>query len=204
MRTILIAVVVMVSSHCGIAQAATIPWAISSGGNGHYYEVVISGEIDWLSAKAAAEVKGGYLATVTSFEENDFIYNMIATNPGIWKDTWVGPWLGGYQDKQIPDFSEPLGGWKWVTDEAWDYANWAVGQPNNSEDSRDPEDYLHFIGTDTTPSPYWNDLPSSENAPLGYVVEYDSQPVPEPTAILVLLSGIGAFGSVLVCKRQLR
>ena len=28
-------------------------------------------------------------------------------------------WLGAYQDRGAPDFSENYGGWRWITGEAW-------------------------------------------------------------------------------------
>ena len=99
--------------------------------NGHYYEYVSSPGIFWTAAKTQAEelsFKGlhGYLATVTSAQETSFFASDLPdalTNNSF---------LGGFQDTSAPDYSEPSGGWRWVTGEAWDYTNWANGEPNNA------------------------------------------------------------------------
>ena len=36
-----------------------------------------------------------------------------------------------YQDSESPDYAEPNGGWRWVTDEAVSYLNWATNRPGN-------------------------------------------------------------------------
>ena len=44
----------------------------------HYYEAVsVSSGITWSEANAQASQTGGYLATMTSQAENDFIFNLI-------------------------------------------------------------------------------------------------------------------------------
>src|SRR5436190_21444639 len=50
-----------------------VQWTTAAGGNGHYYQVVsVTNGISWQQARNAAASMGGYLATVTSAEENDF------------------------------------------------------------------------------------------------------------------------------------
>ena len=70
----------------------------------------------WNDAKAYAESEGGYLATITSQDENDFVWNALVLNQGV-----DNPWLGGFQPAGT---AEPLDGWEWVTGEAWIYTNW--------------------------------------------------------------------------------
>ena len=41
-------------------------------------------------------------------------------------------WLGGFQDTNDPGYYEPDGAWKWVTGEPWSYANWKLGEPNDT------------------------------------------------------------------------
>jgi len=57
----------------GIAKAVPIQWKIEDGGNDHFYEKVVIPGISWNDAKVAAELAGGYLATITSAEEQAFI-----------------------------------------------------------------------------------------------------------------------------------
>jgi len=117
----------------GSVGPGAVEWPISAGGNGHYYEaVLVPGGFTWYDAYAAAEAKGGYLATITSEAENEFVYNLVAGDDRYWYyDSYgntQGPWLGGYQPEGS---SEPDGGWAWVNGEVFEYKDWAGGQPDN-------------------------------------------------------------------------
>ena len=59
----------------------------------------------WYDAKADAESKGGYLATLKTKEENDTVAAMISSGKYH---------FGLYQDVADKYFAEPKGGWKWV------------------------------------------------------------------------------------------
>jgi hypothetical protein len=70
--------------------------------NGHsYYRS--TGSMFWLDAKTACENMNGHLATISDVSERNFLFN-----------TWPSGWIGYYQDKTGPFFSEPLGGWRWT------------------------------------------------------------------------------------------
>ena len=62
-------------------------------------------DLNWTDAKQAAENLGGYLASIHTIEENTAI-----TNFGFFRG-----WIGLYQDINSSNYSEPSGGWKWVT-----------------------------------------------------------------------------------------
>ena len=171
------------------ASAVPIQWTVAEGGNGHWYEVVSNG-MNWTSAKAYAETRGGYLATVTSAEEHDFIVNNVVPDPIL---GWGGGLkLGGYQDTSSPSYSEPGGGWSWVTGEAWSYTNWTSGEPNNAGGA---ENFLTMHPVATGSSEYsWNDNSS------GYDFPFIIETVPEPST--ALLVGIGL--SALAVRREQR
>ena len=160
-----------------VSHAAPVQWSTGDGGNGHYYEVIVDPTgINWWEAKLAAEDSNylgvnGYLATITSTEENVFV-----------ADTMVSiedqAWIGGFQPLGSP---EPDGSWEWVTGETWSYSNWRSGEPNNNGD----ENALELLSSDHAIWPkVWNDLSADLNI-NAYVVEY----VPEPLTLSLLAVG---------------
>jgi len=135
--------------------------------NGHYYEAVsVPAGISWLNARDAAAGhtylgRKGHLVTITSAAEQQFVVtNLPQAVTGNY-------WLGGYQDRTASDYSEPAGGWRWVTGEPWSYTFWSSGQPSNF---LNVEDYLNFYTSDGG----WNDAANLGSIGVpGYVVEYE-------------------------------
>ena len=62
-------------------------------------------DLNWQNAKEAAENLGGYLASIHTSEENSAIISF-----GFFRG-----WIGLYQDTSDSNYSEPSGGWKWVS-----------------------------------------------------------------------------------------
>jgi formylglycine-generating enzyme required for sulfatase activity len=108
------------------ADSEWFEW-LHADGTYHKYKR-IDNSMWWSDAKIEAENMGGYLATITSSDEDEFIYNNLVS--GIPLD----PYIGGFQP---PDSPEPNGGWEWVTGEEWYYTNWATGQPDDFGDGED-------------------------------------------------------------------
>ncbi len=134
--------------------------------NSHLYKFV-SGSFTWQAAKAAAEGQtaygaAGYLASITSTEENSFVYTRISG------DGWLGAndidtekrwiWSGG-PDDGLYFYQEAgagaIGG---------AFNGWADGEPNDYGDGEDCG-YMY-----ASQSGRWNDFPC--NAQQGYVVEF--------------------------------
>ncbi|USN99387.1 MAG: hypothetical protein H6810_01540 [Phycisphaeraceae bacterium] len=173
--------------------AAPVTW---TDGNGHTYDLVITqSPMTWAQAKADAESRGGYLATITSRNENAFISNALdvvnvdeawATN----SQAWLGPWLGGFQPDGSP---EPGGGWQWVTGEVWDFTWWHSGEPSNTGTGH--ENALHFFGYQSEGRrTVWNDTDGDATLLPSYIIEYD---VPAPAGLAVVVGG-------LACTRRRR
>ena len=140
-------------------------------GNGHAYLVVATQDgITWTAAKAEAESAGGYLATLTSKAESDFVWGLVQA---VRSDAYnvldsgvrLGPWLGGYQG---PAAAEPAGGWQWITGEPWGFTTWAPNEPNESNAA---EDFLHFYSFATYANT-WSDGPDTRRI-RSYVVEWE-------------------------------
>lgn len=86
--------------------------------NGHYYYIYNVPEITtWEQAQEFCRSKNGYLATLTTREENSFAYSMLS---GF---NVTGAYFGLYDS----GYNE----WKWVNNEAFSYSNWADGEPNS-------------------------------------------------------------------------
>jgi hypothetical protein len=175
----------MVAAAPPAAHATPIQWTVSSGGNGHYYDVIsVPAGISWTGAAAAAAAAGGYLATLTSAAEGTFVYNNLVNNAAYWNQepggSNLGPWLGGYQTSD--NGSQPALNWTWVTGETWSYTNWHSGEPNNYTGIL--ENYLSYKCWPTSGcrSDKWNDLPDNISVygteVIAYVIEFDN-----PTAI---------------------
>ena len=144
--------------------------------NHRYMPVLLTNGVTWDQANAAATAGGGYLATITSAAENDFVFALI-DRPEYWQ-TWPtnppaasGPWLGGWQSAGA---AEPAGGWGWLTPEPFDFTAWNSGAPDNAASSFGAnEDRLAFASTAAnTRSNRWNDLPGALRL-AGYVIEFD-------------------------------
>jgi hypothetical protein len=184
-------------------------WTIASGGNGHTYRAVATpGLISWDSANAAASSAGGYLATITSLTENTFVFGLI-NNSAFWTQSANdhGPWIGGYQ---LPDSTEPGGGWTWVTQpnasstEPFSFANWEAGEPNNLTatvgSTTYNQDRISFFHLGSGRAATWSDEYNLTGSPLNqwtmsYVIELN--PVPEPASTALF----AAFGLLLLHKR---
>lgn len=150
-------------------MASPVQWSIADGGNGHYYEAILvpgglnDGGITWTDADLAASSKEGdwHLATISSAEENAFVYDLV-DDPAFWykkhPDHARGPWLGGYSSTNSSN------DWAWVTGEPFTYKNWAPLEPFGNGDR------LAFFGYNTSRSPKWNDMPDHYR-PNGYVIE---------------------------------
>lgn len=139
--------------------------------DGHLYDAV-AGEINWTDARTAAEGMSfgtcqAYLASITSTEENDFILtNLPAAVPAIGN----GYWIGGYQP---PETTPADAGWLWVSGEAFGFADWSAGQPDDGGVLAD-EDAIHFVSVSDGGFGGvigWADLNQAETTP-GYVVEF--------------------------------
>lgn len=137
--------------------------------NKHHYVLVSGTGPTWVQASAAAQasswgepgVCNGYLATVTSQEENTFLAGQFGAGALYLK------WFGGIQ----ADSAQVAGGWAWANGEAWGYTNWNPGEPTNFYYTPQGYEDATVFWTGAT----WNDAPRawSYGSAGGYVVEYD-------------------------------
>ena len=176
--------VTLTSSYAGASGGGASPAYYAA--NGHYYQYVATSRT-WAAAQADVANNPltytfnglrGYLATVTSQEENDFVTNRAGS---------VAVWLGARRDKDNIN-GHGANAWYWTEGPeagTWfftqgggavngAYINWNSGEPNGTGTSG--ESALQILsGNGNTGE--WNDLQASDGTQnLGYVVEYGGMP----------------------------
>ncbi len=152
----------------------------------HRYKVVISDK-GWKEAKKAAEEDGGYLATITSKNEEEEIIKKLEKASKKLEDstgkTLWGAWLGGKTHKD-KDFESTVY-FKWITEEDDFYENWFSNsngtEPSGMDADGTPENYVMIWCINGEWS--WNDQredPANDEATaatasgrMAYVIEYD-------------------------------
>jgi len=128
-----------------------IPPAAKAFG-GHYYKVYRDAVgIHWLTAKTRCEEWGGYLVSINSQAENDFLEKMLG---GRRKALHLG---ATDRDRE--------GRWVWADGSPMTYENWENGQPDNNKG------HEHYLECKHGPWPEWNDAPGET---YGYICEWES------------------------------
>ena len=123
--------------------------------NGHYYQL-FANRMGYYEAKAFCESLGGYLTTITSAEENSFVYSLTAGHQ---------IWLGG-SDRVTENL------FRWETGEDFSYSNWHSGEPNNGTvTSGDGQDYIQMWDGGT-----WDDMYCGGET-RSFICEWDSHTV---------------------------
>lgn len=128
----------------------------------HRYELVI-GDITWTEAEKTAREKGGYLACITSKEEEEEIIDYVSKEEADLRVVFIGA-------------NNLDGAYKWVTGEAFSYEDWCPGEPNNGNNE---ENYVALYVADTGWG--WNDTPDDMyqkydgqfTGKCGYLIEYN-------------------------------
>ena len=126
-------------------------------GSRHVYQI-FKGVHTWREAKVFCEILDGHLATMTTDEENQFVYWFM-------RDQGFLTAYFGLSDEQR------VGNWIWVTGEPFTYTNWHRGEPSRSGRERyGMYFYKHLDGT-------WNDAHFYEDAEVdpgcSYICEWD-------------------------------
>ena len=147
---------------------------------GHRYQLVPE-KLKWDAAKAKAESMGGHLATITTKEENDWVWGSIMSKL---KKTAADPtgdrcFIGAIQRKA------PDGPWEWITGEPFSLQTWM---------GRFPDDKNNSGKVATLQSKSWDDVAQSYEA-LSFLVEWDDA-APAKPAPLALTSPVNLLAYV--------
>jgi len=128
------------SSQAELLVQDTVNW------NGSTYHLLEKS--NWYDAQARAESLGGDLVTISSKEENDFIY-------GLWGEFGTASVTATYLWTGLNDEAQE-GSFVWVSGEAVTYTNFMNGEPNDAG-GREDHVYMWYRGGDTAGT--WNDFP---------------------------------------------
>jgi hypothetical protein len=177
-----------------------VQWTVASGGNGHWYQYVPSISIftgfsfEFARAAALASTQAGlpgYLATITSQQEQEFINGAFTYLVGFGGtgNTWLGA-----SDAAVE------GQWRWLdgpeAGQLVGYTNWFQGQPSGGPGFEDYDQLALLIQTASPPTRFgWNSL--SPCCAFGYIIEYgdgSTPPIPEPASAALLAAGLAALG----------
>lgn len=128
------------------------------------YEVVTA-DVSWADAEAAAEAKGGHLVVIDSAEK----WTRVAQLAGESGLTYV--WIGLHRTDS--------GELAWVRDNVDPVYNWASGEPSVHDTNGAAEDYV--LITRTSSGWYYNDCigdpagryPQFYSGKIGYIIEID-------------------------------
>jgi hypothetical protein len=177
----------------------------------HYYEYV-AGSTTWTNAYTVSSAKSyfgraGYLATMSSEAENNFIWKLMSSDAwfGACDDyLYVNAALG---TSTFASQSAIESKWYWVSGPekgtnfsngnvspvtvTGQYAKWAGGEPNNSGN----EHYGQFYSSNNG---QWNDLPNTTLG--GYICEYGDMPGDLTSSVTIFTRNItvgnGSSGTI--------
>lgn len=159
---------------------------IFNAATGHWYEEVLANG-DWYQAESYAVARGGHLVTINNAAENDWIVqNFDSFND--YHSSWIG-------------FTDVVqeGNWVWISGEPVTYTNWYSGEPNNTNGNED-WGYMYVNHVDPSPVGTWNDIANHTVRVSHGIAEYNTNPVPEPSSLLLM--GFGGIITAFIKRRR--
>lgn len=178
-----------------VVETELIPNFYYNRGDGHYYYAASTddGDITWQDAKTAANAMEkfgmeGYLATLTSESENDFIAEYTDA-----EDVWFGAARVGGQDADCtaglvwewadgPEegndfFTQTAPGEGGGSNIGTEFSSWAEGEPNSDCGLEENPNWDEGYGVTnwSGDNGLWNDLPNSFAGVQSYLVEFSGE-----------------------------
>ncbi|MEM6891448.1 MAG: peptidoglycan-binding protein [Pseudomonadota bacterium] len=143
-----------------------------------YIAVQVRALRSWNEIAKISDQLNGHIVSITSPEENQFVFEMISEDPAFWhpgdlKLTWIGPAIGLHQKDGA---REPDQGWVWQSGEDVEYSNWLASQPNDWNNEEHIAVFMNIPGAISEGSPpkvsdQWGDFWVNANA---FVLEFEN------------------------------
>ena len=162
-----ISILAVVLASCAALRAIEVSARITNPANGHTY--VLLDAKSWGASETEAQQLGGHLVTIDNAAEQVFVWDHFGA--GGQRSLWIGLW----QDRRDPTYSEPFGGWRWATGErlthlggrSWNlYTLWEARAPNENG----VEDHVHMEPLGWPAPGQWNDLHESSSSASGHPI----------------------------------
>jgi len=158
------------------APAVSTAGTLVSGPGAHQYEVVTGTDVSWEQAKADANARGGFLATIGDAAEQSFVEKLLSDDSAPSGAYWFGLHETGTE-----------GDYRHLSGAKPSYTHWFAGQPDNFGGNETSATILWSNSADAASMSrrgFWNDLPPGKAGypqvaslfpdlvPKGYLVEY--------------------------------
>jgi surface protein len=122
-----------------VASVSVVPlaqgWVLRSS-TGHQYryfpEKVLWSEADSIARRYSTSTHAARLASLEDASELAFVRSYLDSLRIPFSGQEYGVWIGLYQDRTSSGYSEPAGGWRWVSGAMFDGTGWAQFEPNES------------------------------------------------------------------------
>jgi hypothetical protein len=147
---------------------------------------------NWTDSEAAAQALGGHLATISSAEEQNFVFSIFGGYGGSQRILWTGLY-----DPSQDATGTHANNFVWSSGAPIIYTNWDAGEPNNAGS----EYYVAMYYPNYHNPGSWNDWSNRTADPIGIPFYGVVQFVPEPSTGLTLI-GVGSV--FFVRRRQAR
>ena len=159
-----------ICTHCGLEETEILPqlehnfvfneaagvtsceYCSAAMYDGRIYKI-FNVQLSWFDAYSYCDNLGGHLVTITSAEEQTFINTYMSS-----QSFGDRAWIGAYTDCEK---------WQWITDEEYEYTNWATNIPlPDCHNGIEFFAHLNFNGLGN-----WNDLsPHGDASGLPYLI----------------------------------
>lgn len=148
-------------------QGCPAGWHLTTSGDQHHcYKVLRDIPRNWTQAKTACREANGYLAEITTDDENKAVLKFLEEYENV--DVWIG-----LNDRKTESEFE----WAKSKTKLGDFNHWNTGEPNNGAEIYGEEDCVFLYARSLSTNRKWNDvncnINSEANFPLSALCEYD-------------------------------